>query len=1259
MKFRVILFSLLMMGLACTTFGAWVEVNSPIANRVPAVEVRSLSDNVWQMEISIPGLVHETLVEEGEIRDVLSLPHEMMASGDGEAGLPLISRMIALRTSGNPEIEIVSEEWQELEGTYNLALDIDDEQAQTLASSYMQRDAYQPEEAIGVTSRQVMGGVSLAVVHIQAARYNAARGKVQVLRNAEIRVHETGSAVSYNRPITETTAGMLKAVVPNWDDVLLDVEIVRGTLLYIVANNTTVEDGIEDLVTWRERKGFTVEVAGPSQIGSMTTTNVKNYIQGRYNSADPPLEHVCLVGDADGSYLVPAYNRQGFWYGSWGAGDWDYSRLDGTDLLPDVAIGRFCFNSTTELSVLVSKTYNYERDPAPPTGGSNPDWYKSAGLLMDDGSGISPVYLARWIRERMLEADYTSSSIDTVYFIHESVGVSDVNSAFNSGISIYCYRGYQFMAYYDSGDLSGCNNGERLPFMIPITCSINDYDTDNGLNSILEYFIKAGTVASPKGAIGGIGTSSIDTRTRYNNCVMAGAMAGVLREGITTMGGANARSKVELYNNYPIDSAEVGFFCHIATLLGDPAVDIYTDTPEQLYIDNPTTAPIGTNGLTLTVTGESAQPVEGVYVNLLKGSEIFMGDWTDASGQVVFNFETTTAETLFVTGTKHNCRPAIEYTLIQTTDMVSPPSLSFTIDDDNSGESSGDGDGIANPGETVEIALPLKNWGGSTVYSVGAVLSTTDSYVTGIGDNTETYGDIGGGSTVYPGDDFDFTIADYVPDGYVLQFDVTVTDGSRSTWESSIPVTVANGNLEFFSYSLSGIVGDLDPGESGELSLRLDNIGTRGTQAGTAAYLRSGRSTVVITDSIGTFSASTVGGQSDNSGDKFGFSVISAAFPGERVPMMCIFPVANGFADTIEFELLINPRDQSAAPTPCDEYGYWAFENTDAGYDKSPTYSWVELDPRYGGSGATQLNINDYYHYYDQDTDETKVVNLPFTFQYYGQEFTQISVCTNGWLAMGAEQAVHTIFRNWNIPAVLGPEAMIAPFWDDLFRISYNGSYGRIYYKHDTANHRFIVEWSRVKKYNDAGDPTQTFECILYEPGYPATPTGDGEILFQYNTYSNTVDESSWEGSTSNDYATVGIENLDESDGVLMSYFNQAGTNAASISSGRAILFTTQQLEPGDPLPPENLTAIASGNDIELRWEEVDEDIYGNPIAVDGYKIYRDTTPDFTPDGGNYLDTTANLYYTDTGAAANDKYFYIVQAEISAAVSPRGFSRSE
>ncbi len=1255
MKIRSLLFGLALVGCAGAGSGAWVEVVSPIADQVPTVEIRSAGTDAWEMDVSIPGFVIESFDDEGTIYDRVSLPNEMMAGGDGEADLPIISRVIALRSAGDPEIEVVSEEWMELEDTYSLALNEDERGSHKRAAAYSSRNEYLPQVPFGVSQRQVLGGVSLAVVHIPAAKYNPAQGRLKVLRSVQIQVHESGPPISYDRPITETTAGLLRAMVPNWDEIAADVEVVKGTLLYIVASNSIIPPYLEPLVTWRTRKGYTVEVAGPDEIpGSWTTSYIRSYIQDRYNNADPPLEFVCLVGDADGSYSIPAFMRTGFWYGDTGPGDWDYSRLDGYDMLSDVAVGRFCFNSTTELQVLVNKTLVYERDPAPPSGASNPSWFKGAGLLAGNNdwnnSGISTVQLMRWTRERLLENGYTSSSIDTVYYIHETVTAYDINNTINSGISFYCYRGEGYMSDYSSGDMSGLTNGRRMPFMIVITCATNEYDGDSGTSSICEHLVKAGTVSNPKGAIGAVGTSTIETRTRYNNCVSAGIVQGLLREGIHTMGGALSRSRLELAINYPVDSAEAGFFCHISTLLGDPAVDVFTDTPETLFVDNPGSVPVGTNTLTLNVTNGRSQPVADAYVNLVKGDEVFVGDWTDGNGRVILNFATTMADSLFVTATKHNCRPAITHTMVTSSArFVSPASSVFVLDDDDSGESHGDGNEVANPGETIELAVSLRNWGTSSAYGVHAELSGTDPFIASIGDNYEYYGTIASGAEVDPPDDFNFTIADYAPDGHVLQYTLTVTDNTPESWISSVPIVVSNANFEYAKYTLTDVGNSiLDPGESGGIWLRLNNVGTRRTEDSTVAVLHSGNPVVTVTDNIGTFDASTPGSNCSNQADPFGIAASSSAIPGDRAPMTCIFPLANGFTDTLRFIVTIG----SVAPTfpsPPDAYGYWAFDNADITFDKHPTYDWVEIDTRYGGSG-TQLNINDYSY----EDDATRVVTLPFTFRYYGQEFTQISVCSNGWIAMGADQVQQTGFRNWHIPAALGPEGMIAPFWDDLYRISYNGSYGRIYYDHDTANHRFIIEWSRVRKYNGSSNPTLTFECILYEPGYPVTPTGDGEILFQYHTCTNTIDESDW-WPTSNDYATVGIENLDESDGVLYSYFNLTSPfipGASSMTSGKAILFTTQKALTTAPKAPANLIAYRSGDDIELHWNAVHEDIYENPITVDEYNIYRDLSASFAPDAGTYLATTSDTTYQDVGAAGDAKYFYVVQASLSGSLSP-------
>jgi hypothetical protein len=1388
-------FLLLFMGSVGLAGAAWLPVTSEIADQVPAVTVQSAGVDAWEMDISIPGFTLESFTEDGQTYDLLTLPNETDVGEDSEADLPVISRFVALRSTGDPVLEVVSEEWMDLDGTYDLASNLEDEHAAALGAAYAARDEYLPGTSYVITPRQIMGGVPLAVIAVHAAKYDPAQRKIRVLKNARLRLHETGSPVIYSRPITETTASILKAIVPNWDEIGVNMEIVRGTLLYIVANNTTVQSEIQGLLTWRTRKGYTIEVAGPDEIGSFSTTTVKSYIQSRYNTATPPLEFVCLVGDANGSFVVPSYYQSG------GYGDWNYTRLDGTDLLPDVAMGRLCFNTISELDVILNKTFYYEREPdTAMVPSSNADWYKGAALTAGSGSGISPVTTMRWIRERLLENDYTSSSIDTLYFIHESVNATTINAQLNAGVSLWCYRGYLGVSGYDPSQVSGLHNDRRLPFMTIVTCGTNDFDGTD----VCETFLKTGSITAQKGCIGVIGMSSTATHTRYNNILMGGAIQGLMTEGIYNAGGTLNRARLEMYRNYPTDSSIVADFCHYPTLIGDPAVDIFTGECDTLFVNNPATAPIGTNSLTLAITNQLGQPVEGAYVNLVKGSEVFVGDWTNASGQVVLNFHTSTADTLFVTASKHNYRPATKYTKISTTTQyVGVGPSAAVIDDDNTGGSQGNGDGLVNPGETIELRVPLKNWGTAAVYGVDGQLSLSDPFVTSITDNDEYYGDIAAGAEVWPPDDFDFTMASYAPNGHVLQFVLQASDASN-VWVSAVPITVSNADFEYKGNVISGAGsnGVLDPGESGQVQVKLYNIGARGTPLGTMGYLRSGNPAVTVTDSVSTFAASTPGGQTDNHSDLFAVTASTLAFPGERIPFTCTFPLSNGFADTVQFNIFIGSI-ASNTPTPPDSHGYWAFDNTDLTFAKHPTYSWVEIDPRYGGSGSS-LNIVDAA----DEADMSVVANLPFTFKYYGQEFSQITVCSNGWLAMGAEQVVHNDFRNYTIPGALGPSYMIAPFWDDLrvtgsleqnnaesgdnkpeadrenspparhlddcvpdFQISvdcngytssvqttcgagddcatrsqedhiwemevtedgtytlsmcnspggpqawdaflyldaeccaathiasnddgcgsgglsvisnvhlspgtyylliegyYEGNCGEyqlditchstpgVYKYYDAANHRFIIEWSRVYKFNGSTNPEETFECILSEPGYPETPTGDGEILFQYMTCTNTYDYYS-----SNDYATVGIENGTETDGVLYSYYNLVSPTipgAATMTSGRAILFTTQKFPATTPMPPSYLTTIRSGDDIQLRWAGVHQDTLGSPIFVDGYKIYRDTTPFFTPGAGNCLDSVSDTTYLDVGAASDLKYFYVVQAYVTGVLLIEGDSPAD
>ena len=114
-----------------------------------------------------------------------------------------------------------------------------------------------------------------------------------------------------------------------------------------------------------------------------------------------------------------------------------------------------------------------------------------------------------------------------------------------------------------------------------------------------------------------------------------------------------------------------------------------------------------------------------------------------------------------------------------------------TVDDDNDGESSGDGDGIVECGETIELYVTLRNQGDGTATSVNGAISTSDPYVTWLYNTDSDYPDISGGGTGSNSNDFDFAVDSSTPDGHVIHFDLNITASNGGPWSDSFSVSVA------------------------------------------------------------------------------------------------------------------------------------------------------------------------------------------------------------------------------------------------------------------------------------------------------------------------------------------------------------------------------------------------------------------------------------------------------------------------------------
>jgi hypothetical protein len=148
------------------------------------------------------------------------------------------------------------------------------------------------------------------------------------------------------------------------------------------------------------------------------------------------------------------------------------------------------------------------------------------------------------------------------------------------------------------------------------------------------------------------------------------------------------------------------------------------------------------------------------------------------------------------------------------------------IDDDNNGASQGNGNGVIEPNETIELRVALHNAGRQDGESVMGTLTTSSPYIAPIAMNA-SYGIIPSGATVLPLQPFVFHVTPDVPDledlGLVLEvteepllLELGVTARAvRFTGEITLVDDELGGNGD----------GTFDPGEDVVLTLAIGNAG--------------------------------------------------------------------------------------------------------------------------------------------------------------------------------------------------------------------------------------------------------------------------------------------------------------------------------------------------------------------------------------------------------------------------------------------------
>jgi len=330
-----------------------------------------------------------------------------------------------------------------------------------------------------------------------------------------------------------------------------------------------------------------------------------------------------------------------------------------------------------------------------------------------------------------------------------------------------------------------------------------------------------------------------------------------------------------------------------------------------------------------------------------------------------------------------------------------------------------------------------------------------------------------------------------------------------------------------------------------------------------------------------------------------------------------------------------------------DAYGYkWK----DSDEPDGPDFVWTDIS----GTGTLASTWTAVSTYDAKDEGYSGPYNLGFTFNFYGVDYTQVYITSNGYLTFVAPNSTYT-FTNAAIPTGAYPGSLIAAFWDDLE----GTDQGTVHYQ--AVAGKFTVQFTNWPLYG--GTAGNTYQMAL---------NSSGKIEFFYNNMTSTLTS-----------ATVGIENaagtigtqiaynaayiknslavqisatpewlsLDNTSGVVSAGKGSVTIGATCDATGLELgtytadlTVTTNDPDEGTviipvtftvsnivvPGTPSNVTTSVSGTDLTISWTA--------SANATSYDVYSSTEP-----YGTYtLETNvATTSYTTTYTAAR-KFWYVV-----------------
>ena len=944
---------------------------------------------------------------------------------------------------------------------------------------------------------------------------------------------------------------------------------------YLIVTHPNCLQYAAEFIEWRRKSGYKVDILQLIQGQAGNSNQVKDLIEERYdeyldNGIDP-FDHLLLIGDRrqydnggfQAQWILAAPVGNSCWISGPEHADYEYALLEGgnNDRYPDVAISRLPSGSETQMNLAIGRTMAYEAEPYM----EETEWFTRGGVYSQHWGNqqfqawhITVHTNVRWGEEvlQYLGFDEVRFYEDYNYDQQGQRVGPFVQRLYNDGCNLLLGRAENYLW---QNNFNGVNENVVFPIRLVISghgewcawSSFRAYGNDRVLRG-------------PVATTNGWGSPP----TAPMSAIWLELVNGVLLKDLTLGWGRNLGiTMIETYfPNFQWNQFRAQpLYLHVKTDVdcsGDPGIQPWIGVPRIVEAEIPESISPVSRLIEVAVTDPDGEEVPGARVTFYDPGDMpdfnnnAYADYegmmmrttlTDSSGMVRFVFSDESefeGESVYVTVTGRDIRPWFGEIEVQ----VDLPLIE--IEDFSLTETEGNEDNVINPAETFTLGIVARNLGDDEpIEDVTAVIISNSLWVE-VDENEISFGDIAAGETSEGDEPVTIHISPSCPDAGsrpvtqpVLKVDF---HSGENSWNSAIKLNPVAPNFE-----VRRVVGGvIIPVGAHELDIELENRGGMDSPPVEAQIVTMGMGVSAVRETV-VFPEIDADEFAAIEGESFLIAGNRIAIPGSENEMMLILTNENGFQDTAYFSLQVGePRE--GAPQGPDGYGYICFDDSDEDWDIAPEYEWTEICPDDDDRDfdGTTCDFDDNV---PEDIGESEVVPLGFMTRFYGHEYEEITIASNGFIAMGNQERI-TNFQNWPMDrAIGGGLGMIAPLWDNLRVVDNSG----VYYYHDEDNARFIIEWYRLR-HRSGGNSDLNFQVILYDADVWITETGDQIIIFQYKNVSNVRGQSEGMAREKNTFfASVGISSPDGTTGISYTWDNEYPVTSAPLHDRMAILFAT------------------------------------------------------------------------------------------------------